>query len=72
MACRTYCKEGDPTIQKMYDEWKVSERGKQANYSTQDRALESDDVLFEAVNACQSKCMGDLMTGKATADTKCQ
>lgn len=71
LACRRYCKEGDPHVSDVYEKWKETEKGRTSSYSSKDRALEINSFLVDTLNQCQGYCMGDLLTGVASATTSC-
>ncbi|MBW2264394.1 MAG: hypothetical protein JRG91_20710, partial [Deltaproteobacteria bacterium] len=72
LACRSYCVQNDENLDNLYEAWKLTDKGKSSPWSDKDKALDKDGVLSDYTNNCQGDCLGDILRGKATANTTCQ
>jgi len=70
-ACRSYCIDNDKNLDKLYEAWKLTDKGKNSPWKEKDKALDKDSVLSDYLNTCQGDCLGDVMRGMATANTTC-
>ena len=69
-ACRSYCKQDDPGVRKSYEDWAKSPQGKKTK-TPKAKALESERPSDD-VNACQSRCIADILFGKASVSVTCK
>jgi hypothetical protein len=72
MACRNHCIENDESLDALYQAWKLTDDGKTSPWKDKAKALDQDSFLSDYTNNCQGNCLGNIMRGKAEAQTTCK